>query len=115
MKGILAICGLFVLIVAASVFAAGNEKAEVNDAKNMTYGNCVSEMAKIKNGCYATIKDQKQTCTQTAKNATKVEMKACKDTYKKDMMQCKSGFKMQKKECAKIKHNVFQTMGSSFK
>jgi hypothetical protein len=97
----------------------GNETdKETTGVKNMTYGQCVSEAAKVKNTCYSGIKTIYQQCKDNAKNQTdsKTASKQCNADYKKSMAQCKSDFKGTKKqECAKIKHNFLETMGSMFK
>lgn len=115
---------VLVLFVSGIVYAADKdateETTEVTEEteKEMTYGQCVSENAAIKNTCYATAKDSLATCkaqaeqdTTTKKDATK----QCKQTYKKDKKQCKTDFKSSKNECKKIKHNFLETVGSSMK
>ena len=105
------------MIVAAAfvVLAAKPEDAgpaNADTGKNMTYGQCVSAAAIVKNTCYATVK-QAQTDCKAAANA---DAKQCKATYKKDTAECKKTFKATKKnECAKIKHNFLETLGSAFK
>lgn len=77
--------------------------------KNMTYGTCVSAAAKIKNECYASTKVTLKNCTATDANASKGKNVQCKTDYKSTMNNCKMLFKSSKKDCAKIKHNFFET------
>ena len=100
---------------------ATSEDTQGAEVKNMTYGSCVSEATKVRNTCYSGVKAFRKTCLDDAKNQTdsavaKTIAKTCKTTYKKDMKTCKTDFKAAKKqECAKIKHNFLETIGSSFK
>lgn len=131
-KNLTILFSVLVLIVISGITYAANEKdaatagtevaiedtvTEEPAEKPVTYGQCVSEHAVIKNTCYATVKDALNTCkAQVPQDASKKDAtKQCKQTYKKDLKQCKVVFKASKKECAKIKHNVFETMGSAFK
>lgn len=112
---------IFVMLVSAIVYAEKAEDAtqatDKSISKNMTYGNCVSQNADIKNTCYASVKDALATCkAQAPQDAAKKDaVKQCSQTYKKDKKQCKVAFKDSKKECAKIKHNFLETLGSSLK
>ena len=112
---------LFVFVAATLVFAAKEgaeaKTTEVKAEKNMTYGKCVSAGAELKNTCYDTAKQTKKTCIEQASNSTtsKDAAKTCATDYKKSMNQCKTEFKNSKNECKKIKHNFFETIGSSMK
>ncbi|MGV8172174.1 MAG: hypothetical protein ACP5OA_05795 [Candidatus Woesearchaeota archaeon] len=117
--------GILLIGMFSLAFAVVDDGTKVRTAKTlgedksngMTYGNCVSEKATVKNTCYSTIKDARISCRATAKNATESTpaLKACRDTYKKDLKQCKTDFKQSKNECKKIKHSVFESAGSAFK
>jgi len=92
-------------------------KSANETAKNMTYGQCVMAAAKVKNTCYADVKNASEACKADAENATdsKNASKDCINTYKQDKKQCKADFKSTKRtECGKIKHNIFQTIGYAF-
>jgi len=100
------------LAIAAKPEASDNSvenSASNQDAKNQTYGQCVSENTKIKNDCYSLVKGEYGLCKDNATLA-----KECKNTYKKDMGQCKADFKVAKKECKKIKHNFSETIRYAF-
>ena len=115
------IIGLLVLAIAGIVSAANENKtvdSKKNEtAKNMTYGQCVSEGASIKNTCYSDVKAVKDSCMNVAKNQTDVKTasQACNNNYKQEKKQCKAEFKKAKNECKKIKHNFLETIGSSMK
>lgn len=81
----------------------------VKEAKNMTFGQCVSQNAVIKNDCYSSVKGVYSSC----KNSTS-DVKACGKAYKVDKAQCKKEFKLAKNECKKIKHNFFETTRYAF-
>jgi hypothetical protein len=128
MKKNLAILLTAFLVVALSGLAyAANEKdattaetaqtPEEQEAKQMTYGQCVSEHAQKRKTCYSDVKTALETCkTQAPQDAgNKDAVKQCSQTYKKDKKECKATFKASKKECDKIKHNFLETMGSAFK
>lgn len=100
----------------------GQERPDANaandtSAKDMTYGQCVSKNAEIKNSCYSSVKSALETCkANAAQDATKKDaLNQCSKIYKSDKSQCKTVFKDSKKECAKIKHNFLETIGSAFK
>ncbi|MGV8172063.1 MAG: hypothetical protein ACP5OA_05205 [Candidatus Woesearchaeota archaeon] len=97
--------------------ATGGKQAKTETEGNITFGQCVSEKAVVKNTCYQTVKDARSTCRATAQNETepKPALKSCSDTFKKDLKQCKMDFKTAKKECGKIKHNAFESVGAAFK
>lgn len=123
-KSMIIVLGIFLVAAVSAVYAANpNEDAaaqttEASGAKNMTYGQCVSENAVIKNACYATVKSTLSACKdQAAQNpdTERADIRKCKQDYKKDKKDCKLDFKASKKECAKIKHNFFETLGSAFK
>jgi hypothetical protein len=118
-KGIFALLAFaMVFAMLAFVLAANPDKGSVispgpdnlaKDANNMTYGQCVSAEAKVKNDCYASIKTAYADCRNVS--ASKTE---CKNTYKKDLKQCKTVFKASKTECKKIKHNFLETTRHAF-
>jgi hypothetical protein len=110
------IAGIF---IASLVLAAEKENKTASDTgvKNMTYGQCVSAAAAVKNTCYSTVKSTYNDCVTNAKAQTdsKNAVKQCSATYKKDKNTCKQAFKATKKnECATIKHNFFETMRYAF-
>ena len=117
--------GLFLVGMFSLAFAVVQDENKVRAAKtlgdgtgnDMTYGNCVSEKAALKNTCYSTIKDARASCRATAQNSTESTpaLKVCRDTFKKDLKQCKMDFKQAKNECKKIKHNFIESAGSAFK
>ena len=113
-----AILALFLLLAVGLVFAAEKETKEpkaLSNETNMTYGQCVSDAAGVKNECYATIKATRTSCIETAKN-TSSDDKTCKADYKKELKACKQDFKMAKADCAKIyKPGFFEKMKASFK
>jgi hypothetical protein len=135
MKGKILIFCLFVFAMAMVVFAvkpddAGLQAATAGQganaetataAKNMTFGQCVSEAAVVKNTCYAGVKTTDTTCkgavNQSAeKQAMKQALKDCKAAYKANKKQCKVDFKATKKnECGIIKHNFLESIGVMFK
>jgi len=137
MKGKIVIFCFFVVAMAMIVFAAKPDGAGVQAAtaghatgnnvttaaKNMTFGQCVSEAAALKNTCYTGVKTTDKTCkgainhiNQSAeKQAVKKAMNDCKTTYKTNKKQCKVDFNATKKECRKIKHNFLESMGAAFK
>ena len=112
------IFGIF-LIAMLTFVSAAKETDTTNKAteKNLTYGQCVSDNAALKNTCYSDVKAEKETCRDNAKNITdaKTADKTCKNDYKKAMKDCKADFKKSKQECKKIKHNAFETIANSMK
>ena len=115
--------GLFLIVVISGIVYAVNDEEDAAQtateptAKNMTYGQCVSQNAIIKNSCYSAARSTLEACkNQTAQDAARKDAtKQCKQDYKQDKKQCKVVFKASKKECAKIKHNFLETIGSSLK
>ena len=106
----------FVLVLALSFVLAAkpDENATdvnetVKEAKNMTYGQCVSQNAVVKNDCYRSVKDAYSSCKNDS-----TDVKACNKAYKADKAQCKKEFKLAKNECKKIKHNFFETTRYAF-
>lgn len=117
-KNLKLLLGIFLAIAFIGIaYAASDEETSAKPEKNMTYGQCVSQQAIIKNTCYESIKDKKETCkTLAGENAAKKgALKQCNSDYKKDKKQCKATFKESKKICARIKHNFLETLGSSLK
>ena len=113
------IFGILLLIFVVGITYAANEKAtdkqttQETPVKNMTYGQCVSQNAEIKNTCFSNIKTTLETCKSQA--TEKTATKQCDQTYKKDKDSCKKTFKDAKNECKKIKHNFLETMRYAFK
>jgi hypothetical protein len=124
-KNLAILFGVFlVVVVAGMAYAADDKNTEIQATevqtqtpKNMTYGQCISENAAIKNSCYAAVKGVLGTCkTQAQQDASKKDAsKQCNQTYKTAKKQCKIAFKSSKTECKKIKHNFLETIGSSLK
>jgi hypothetical protein len=126
-KSVKVLLSMFLVLVLSGIVYAASDKAEevkttaavpetTEAPKNMTYGQCVSEQASIKNECYSRVKSTLNACKdQAASEGKKDASKQCKAAYKKDKKQCKALFKSSKKECAKIKHNFFETLGSALK
>lgn len=84
--------------------------------KNMTYGQCVSEFANLKNQCYSSAKNLSANCTgKDSVNLSSEQKAACKADVKKSINQCKLDFKAAKQECKKIKHNFIETLSVAFK
>jgi hypothetical protein len=74
----------------------------------MTYGLCVSAGAKLKNECYASVKNTFIACRNISA-ATE-----CNQGYRTDLTRCKTEFKSLKNECKKIKHNFLETIRYAF-
>ncbi|MDO8460360.1 MAG: hypothetical protein Q7S74_04580 [Nanoarchaeota archaeon] len=100
---------LFSLVMAAKPEMNNSELKAYKAEKNMTYGSCVSENAKVKNECYVAVKNARASCLLNASDGA-----VCKADYKKDLKQCKADFKASKKECKKIKHSFFETTRYTF-
>lgn len=117
---------LVLLVVAVMSFLVSAQKpakdmaagSDLNAAgKNMTFVQCVSDAAEVKNSCYVIVKDTLATCKTDAgsnENA-KQALKQCNADYKKNKKQCKTDFKAKKNECKKIKHSFFDSMRVAFK
>ena len=74
-----------------------------NDTGNMTFGRCVEESAKIRQGCYSEIKDVSKQCASAAKlGKDKTKAKQCVSDYKNSLKDCKTEFKDAKKTCMQI-------------
>lgn len=122
-KLVLVAIATFLVVASAFLVVAAKDDANASDAdktavKNMTYGQCVSEAANVKNDCYASVKEADKACKADAANQSdsRTALKNCQQVYKKDMAQCKADFKATKKTtCNKIKHNFFDTIRYSFK
>lgn len=116
---------IIVILVSLFLIAGFSASAKTDPAdtenttseKEMTFGQCVSDAAGIKNGCYGTVKTTLADCKTNAETQTEPKpiLKACKADYKKDKKQCKMDFKSAKKECNKIKHNFVDSMRASLK
>lgn len=114
------ILGLLLVSVVSIVLAA-KPGQEANDTtkgpqKNMTFMQCVSDAAAVKNTCYKTVKDALAACRTDAANQTdsKAAFKQCKADYKKDKKQCKADFKSKRNECKKIKHSYLDSIRAAF-
>jgi len=110
-RGVLFVFAASILLVSMFSFVlavpnenATNASAADKEAKNMTYGQCVSQNAVIKNDCFVLMKSIYSSC----KNNT-TDRKICSRDFKTDLAQCKKGFKSAKSGCGKIKHNFFET------
>jgi hypothetical protein len=110
-KVMLMLAGLFLLSMLSFAMAAKPSElvnSTSEESKNMTYGQCVSTAAEIKNACFTSVKNASADCE---KNQTDKALKTqCGSDYKKAKSQCKTDFKNAKKECKRIKHNFFETM-----
>ena len=109
------VVSLFLMTALSLVVSAAKDNdtaASDSVQKNMTFGQCVSDAAIIKNSCYSTTKDTLAACKVDAKNQTDSRpiLKQCKADYKKDKKQCKIEFKSAKNECRKIKHNFMDSI-----
>lgn len=62
--------------------------------KNMTYGQCVTQLVNVKNSCYDSVKESRKLCLANSNNST-----ACDDSYKSLMNDCKDSFKSSKVQC----------------
>lgn len=94
--------------IAANVNEKNVTPEVAKEVKNMTYGQCVSAGALVKNDCYSAVKTTADSCNQNA--TEKVAKAQCNNEYKKAKDQCKTDFKAVKNECKKIKHNFFETV-----
>jgi hypothetical protein len=126
------IAGLLVVSLLSFALADDNESinktiknnTEIRQAvKNatMNYGQCVSEAAKMKNDCFAELRNQTVSCkpepnaNRTGKmERNKTALRDCKSSLKTGEVQCKAAFKASKIECAKIKHTFFEGLRASF-
>jgi hypothetical protein len=90
---------------------SGNPNLIAKTPGNGTYGQCVAAAAKLRNECYASMKNISASCSA---NTTRAERAKCLADSKKDMASCKADFKSIKGECRKIKHNFFETMRYAF-
>lgn len=88
----------------------------IGSQKNMTFWECVSDAAKVKNDCYKSSKDAAKTCFDNSKaNKDKAAGKVCEASAKDSVKNCKTAFKAVKNECNKIKHNWWDAFRASFK
>jgi hypothetical protein len=104
---------VFIILTLTLVFAAPANKSQERDnntLNNVTFGQCVSSAAILKNSCYEKIKSDKDLCIDDTTN-----LKKCNADYKLAMKKCKSDFKVAKNECKKIKHNFFETLQYALK
>jgi cell fate regulator YaaT (PSP1 superfamily) len=109
--------GLLLLTAVAFVIAKDVKPAEnqVQDAKNMTFGQCVSQAADAKNTCYESAETKRQSCMDAAKNQSKDAQRSCSNDYKKAKDTCKKEFKAAKTGCNQYKHNWLDSVKASFK
>ena len=93
-----------ILLVLSLSFALAEKPADVGivknadgngTAKNMTFGQCVTEAVKIKNACFEAAQTKRQSCM----NETNADNAKCRNDYKKEKKQCKADFKSAKKAC----------------
>lgn len=71
-----------------------------NNASNMTFGKCVAEAAKTRQGCYQEYRNISKQCADAAKlGKDKKQEKQCLSDYKENKKNCKSSFKEAKKTC----------------
>lgn len=110
--------GVFVVLFASAVFAQNNNNSpnapRAEPVKNMTYGQCVSAAAELKNNCFETVKQTRVSCVESAGNET-VKKKQCNSDYKKELTQCKVDFKAIKKDCIqKTKPSMWARMRYGF-
>ena len=120
-KGVILLAIGMILIVGFSLAIAqedtNNESAK--PVKNMTYGQCVSAGAVIKNSCYNETKTTRLGCMALANSQNdsaiaKQERTKCKQAYKTAKKECKKAFKAAKQECKKIKHNFIESAQAEF-
>jgi hypothetical protein len=83
---------------------------------NLTdFGQCINDVAKIKNDCFASVKNVTSLC-EAQKNRTGNWTEDCNQEVKSRTSQCKVDFQNAKKEqCGKIKHNFMQGFFAWFK
>ncbi len=121
---ILALFLLFIFIISLAPIADAQRGRQieafdegVNAGQNVTFGQCVSGAASIKNTCFATAMTKYNSCLATAKALTegkKAAGKTCLNDYKNEKSLCKTAFKSAKKECRKIKHGFFEGLRYAF-
>lgn len=81
---------------------------------NVTYGSCVSDAAKVKNDCYASVKTQRASCVNGTEDKTVA--KQCVKDYTSGKKLCKVDFKKAKKDsCGKIKAGFLERARYAFK
>lgn len=73
-----------------------------NFSRNMTYGKCVSELAKQQNTCVKAVTNASKICDRD-KNMDKNRTKACKETFKNSAERCKTLYKDTKAVCKNFK------------
>ncbi len=118
----MALIAIMPFVGAAQEDAAEDEVVATDDTADedgwqngtsVTFGQCVSDAAAIKNTCYSTTKDKRATCKENA--ADKAATKQCKKDYKAEKKQCKADFKAAKKQCNKIDHIMWDSVKASMK
>lgn len=88
----------------------GQLKANLTD-----FGQCINDVAKMKNECFASAKNSTTLC-EVQKNRTGNETKDCNEEVKLKTSQCKVDFQKAKREqCGQIKHNIIQGFFAWFK
>lgn len=130
-KGLIVISLILVISLSFLVFAEPNQSQNrdrnfsidgsiqnnSNNVKNMTFGQCVSDAAKLRNDCYAQGKQTLKNCTQASKQTkNKLEAKACQSSGKNASKVCQQTFKDSKQTCIQeTKPGFWQRMRYSFK
>ncbi len=89
------------------------------EIKNQTYGQCVSEAAKIRSNCTSYEHTKYLGCLDAAKvieksNDKREGARQCQASYRNEKIECKTTFKTTKAECKKIKHGFFEGMRYAF-
>ncbi|MCX8158991.1 MAG: hypothetical protein N3D20_01730 [Candidatus Pacearchaeota archaeon] len=125
----LALASVFLVVFAIAIVVAVAEKDGANKPeskdnkeivtaeKNMTFGQCVSSIVKIRTACYESVKTARQMCLDNAANTTtnKDASAQCNAAYKKDLKECKNKFKAAKVECIKTtKPGFFEKLRYAF-
>ena len=101
------------LLVFSLIFLVSEVRAEdeanivISSDKNVTYGTCVSDFAKIKNPCFNESKQIRRVCLENAGNDS-VMQKTCKLEYKENKKECKNSFKESKQFCKQYKKKLME-------
>jgi len=122
---LVAIC--FVALMAVVVIAENDSDTtntnfvisgnNASNASNMTFGKCVAEVAKLRQGCYAEDKNISKQCVSTAKaGKDKKAAKTCVSSYKESKKGCKVSFQEAKITCIQTyKPGFWERMRYTFK
>ena len=117
---LLAAIGIMLIVGFSLVIAQGDKNNEsAKPVKNMTYGQCVSAGAVLKNSCYNETKNVRSGCMAQSKlqNDSAIAKSAraqCNADYKTAKKECKRAFKSAMQECRKIKHNFIESVQAEF-